>query len=56
MAKIVHYIINDIPDIMRSLCRVFADDSTLYLTVKSREDQEFVQSDLFNWCDWSKDW
>ena len=26
------------------------------LTFKSREDQEIVQSDLFELGDWSKDW
>ena len=45
--------INDMPDRIQSLCRLFADDSKLYLTVKSRTDQKIVHSDLFKLCDWS---
>ena len=48
--------INDMPDTIRSMCKLFADDSKLYLTVKSRYDQEIIQSDLFKLCDWSKEW
>ena len=48
--------INDMPDTTRSLCRLFADDSKMYLCVKSRTDQEIIQADLFKLCDWSKKW
>ena len=48
--------INDMPDKVTSMCKLFADDSKLYLTIKSRHDQEIIQSDLFKLCDWSKDW
>ena len=48
--------INDMPDTIRSMCKLFADDSKLYLTIKSRNDQEIIQSDLFKLCDWSKEW
>ena len=48
--------INDMPDTTRSLCRLFADDSKMYLCVKSRTDQEIIQADLFKLCDWSKTW
>ena len=44
------------PDTIRSMCKLFADDSKLYLTIKSRNDQEIIQSDLFKLCDWSKEW
>ena len=44
------------PDTIRSMCKMFADDSKLYLTIKSRNDQEIIQSDLFKLCDWSKEW
>ena len=44
------------PDTIRSMCKLFADDSKLYLTIKSRNDQEIIQSDLFKLCDWSKNW
>ena len=47
---------NDMPDTIRSMCKLFADDSKLYLTIKSRNDQEIIQSDLFKLCDWSKKW
>lgn len=48
--------INDMPDKVTSMCKLFADDSKLYLTIKSRYDQEIIQSDLFKLCDWSKEW
>ena len=48
--------INDMPDTIRSMCKLFADDSKLYLTIKSRNDQEIIQSDFFKLCDWSKEW
>ena len=48
--------INDMPDTIRSMCKLFADDSKLFLTIKSRNDREIIQSDLFKLCDWSKEW
>ena len=42
--------------LIRSMCKLFADDSKLYLTIKSRNGQEIIQSDLFKICDWSKEW
>ena len=43
------------PDTIRSMCKLFEDDSIkLYLTIKSRNDQEIIQSDLFKICDCSK--
>ena len=52
-ASFVHYLHNDMPDTTRSLCRLFADDSKMYLCVKLRTDQEIIQADLFKLCDWS---
>ena len=39
--------INDMPETIRSKCKLFADDRKLYLTIKSRNEQEIIQSDLF---------
>ena len=47
---------NDMPETVRSMCKLFADDSKLYLTIKSRNEQEIIQSDLFKIYDWSKEW
>ena len=38
--------INDMPETIRSMCKLFADNSKLYLTIKSRNEQEIIQSDL----------
>ena len=42
--------INDMSETTRSLCRLFADDSKMYLCVKSRTGQEIIQADLFKLC------
>lgn len=48
--------INDMPEIIQSLCRLFADDSKIYRRVKTNEDQQIIQSDLLRLCDWSDKW
>ena len=48
--------INDMPETIRSLCRLFADDSKIYRRVKTNEDQQIIQSDLLKLCDWSDKW
>ena len=40
------YINDDTSETSRSMCKLFADDSKLYLTIKSRNEQEIIQSDL----------
>jgi hypothetical protein len=45
--------INDLPDKIKSKCRLFADDSLLYRKIKSERDKQELQLDLeevINWC------
>ena len=48
--------INDLPDVIKSVCRLFADDTNIYKPTKDLSDLEIVQLDLFSVCDWSDDW
>ena len=48
--------INDMPDILRKYCKVFADDAKLYSDIETTDDQEVLQDELFDSCDWGKDW
>ena len=38
--------INDLPDVVRSQVRLFADDCLLYRQIKSNEDHVLLQKDL----------
>ena len=51
---IIH--INDIPGVVGSVCRLFADDCKLYKNIASVVDQEELQEDILSLCKWSKDW
>ena len=46
----------DIPDMLRKYSEVFADDAKLYSAIETTDDQEELQNDLFDSCDWGKDW
>ena len=48
--------VNDIPDAVGNICKLFADDCKLYKSIKTVTDQEELQKDLDSLCDWSKDW
>ena len=48
--------INYMPDILRKYCKMFADDAKLYSAIESTDDQEELQDDLFDSCDWGKAW
>ena len=48
--------INDMPDMLRKYCKMFADDAKLYSAIETTDDQEELQDDLFDSCDWGKDW
>ena len=48
--------INDMPDMLRKYCKMFADDAKLYSAISTTDDQEELQDDLFDSCDWGKDW
>lgn len=48
--------INDLPGVVGSVCRLFADDCKLYRNIASVVDQEELQEDILSLCEWSKDW
>ena len=48
--------INDIPDGLNSTCRLFADDTISYLTVKSNADAKQLQDDLQVLAHWEQRW
>jgi len=48
--------INDIDESVGSKILKFADDTKIYLNIKSPEDIANLQSDLCNLVSWSKDW
>ena len=48
--------INDIPDSVKSKVRLFADDTIMYLTVKSTTDASILQNDLHALEQWEQDW
>lgn len=48
--------INDLPDIVNNLMKIFADDTKIYSTVRSDEDCIKLQEDLNNLLDWSNTW
>ena len=48
--------INDLPDSVKSKVRVFADDTIVYLTVKSTQDAQTLQNDLFSLENSESDW
>jgi ribonuclease P/MRP protein subunit RPP40 len=48
--------INDLPESIKSKSRLFADDTIVYLTVKSSLDSQSLQSDLHSLEAWEKDW
>ena len=50
------FYINDIPYGLKSTCRLFADDTIVYLTVKSNSDAEELQDDLNKLAQWEKKW
>ena len=48
--------INDLPEVVGSVCCLFADDCKLYRNIASVVDQEELQEDILSLCKWSKDW
>ncbi len=48
--------INDLPDVVSNLVKIFADDSKLYSTVNSTSDCENIQKDLNALSEWSDKW
>ena len=48
--------INDLPDTLLSMCKIFADDTKVYRSIQDETDQIIIQEDLFKICDWSELW
>ena len=48
--------INDLPDSVKSITRLFADDSLLYRRIKTAEDASILQEDLNRLQQWERDW
>src|SRR5271170_3442091 len=48
--------INDLPDKIKSKCRLFADDSLIYRKITSEADYTALQQDLEEVLDWCNKW
>jgi len=48
--------INDLPGSVRSRVRLFAEDTTVYFTIKSHASAQILQEDLHNLELWGKEW
>jgi hypothetical protein len=47
--------INDLPDSVKGKVRLFADDTVVYLTIRSKQDAQTLQDDLHALEKWEKD-
>ena len=48
--------INNMPDMIDSMCLLFADDAKIYRAIASQEDKETLQHDLDKLTEWSVTW
>ena len=48
--------INDMPDVVDSMCQMFADDAKIYTSIQSWEDIRKLQMDIDRLSEWSKLW
>lgn len=48
--------INDLPQAVTSVTRIFADDTKMYATVNTDNDRAKLQDDIDHLTDWSEDW
>ena len=44
------------PDELKSICKIFADDNKIYKSIGEVADQNEIQDDLIEICDWSDIW
>ena len=59
MSIIVHNFIkkkNDLPGMVGSVCKLFADDHKLYRNIESEADLKELQEDIERLCKLSRDW
>ena len=48
--------INDLPDTIKSNCKVFADDTKIYNEVGNSNVTNVIQDDLYNMQSWTHKW
>ena len=48
--------INDLPDAISCVSKIFAEDTKLYRTVDSYGDSNMLQMDLYELGNWSESW
>ena len=48
--------VNDLPDLVNSTAKMFADDTKVYWQIQNREDAQELQDDLTKLATWSKQW
>ena len=48
--------INDLPEALDCALRLFADDTKLFSTIKNVQDEEKLQGNIFNACEWANKW
>jgi hypothetical protein len=48
--------INDLPDVVQNIAKLFADDTKLYAVVNKEEEQHNLQNDINNLVHWSDKW
>ena len=46
--------VSDLPDIVSSTVKLFADDTKIYRPIRDIQDQEIIQQDLDNLYRWSQ--
>ena len=48
--------INDLPSVVQSCIKIFADDTKLFSAIKDEYDSEVLQNDLYLLDEWSRTW
>ena len=48
--------INDLPSIVQSYIKIFADDTKLFSAIKDEYDSEVLQNDFYLLDEWSRTW
>ena len=49
---LLYILCNDLPECVLSNLYIFADDTKLYRAIKSKDDCDILQQDLYNATDW----
>ena len=48
--------VNELPSLMKSRVKLFADDTKLWRSIKSNQDAQLLQDDVSTLIEWSGDW